>query len=90
MCEIVAELTFLYAFRTIAKSCYQLCHVYLKNERQRNSTVALTFILKVALLLALRDVFSKVCRVCPSVCPHGTTPLPLYGFSLNLISDHLS
>jgi len=29
-------------------------------------------------------------RVCPSVRPHGTTRLPLDGFSLNLISEYFS
>ena len=29
-------------------------------------------------------------HVCPSVCPHGTTRLPLEGFSWNLIFKHFS
>ena len=28
--------------------------------------------------------------VCLSVCPHGTTPLPLEGFSLNFIFEYFS
>ena len=28
--------------------------------------------------------------MCPSVCPHGTILFPLVGFSLHLISEHLS
>ena len=33
----------------------------------------------------LRKATASFCHVCPSVCPRGTTQLPLDGLSLNLI-----
>jgi hypothetical protein len=32
---------------------------------------------------------SSYLSVIPPICPHGTTRLPLYGFSWNLIFEHL-
>jgi len=34
-----------------------------------------------------KSAISIVMSVCPSVCPHGTTRLPLNGFSRNLIFE---
>jgi len=37
-----------------------------------------------------KATMSFIVSVCPSVCPHGTTRLPLDGFSRNFIFEYFS
>jgi len=37
-----------------------------------------------------KAIISFVMSVCTSVCPHGTTRLPMDGFSLNVIAENFS